>query len=191
MSTEWQFTTLDKIDPITGMSGYKITLPPGDKCYISSKTYDVKYKLICDPHRELEFTNVTHPTGCSYEFVFITKHACPGVTFTNNNNNNNDNSYTSRGILFIIIIGFVVYCAGFSYMNYKKSPEDGLFKSLPHRDFWREFFYDANVGARVLFDKSKDALNSVVKGNDDSNCNGGEYTYTKNGKNGYSNYTVI
>lgn len=91
----------------------------------------------------MEFTLIKKITSCIYEYHFATKHACY-VNFIS------ESAWGPKKILLILVATFIIYCIGFSYMNYKNNPDDGIIKALPHRDFWVEFIDNAMLGSRII-----------------------------------------
>jgi hypothetical protein len=118
---------------------------------------DVTYIMRCDMNKEIEFESIVKRQSCSYDFYFATKWACQSNFISHGSN------FNSKNILIYLIIIFSMYCVGFSFMNYRNNPEDGLLKSLPHREFWRDFIENAGLGAGIIVKKIKEA----IKGNKD------------------------
>lgn len=95
---------------------------------------------------EIRFKTIRKISTCIYEYHFLTRHACYS-TFIK------ESSFSSKNILFVLIAIFSLYCIGFSAMNYRKNPDDGIIKALPHRNFWSEFYENVTIGARLSYEK--------------------------------------
>lgn len=128
-----------------------MNFPPGEKCFMSTIEYKLTYYLNCDMNKEMEFSSIKKVTSCIYEYHFSTKHACY-------ENFISESSWGPKKILFILIASFLFYCLGFSFMNYRRNPDDGVIKALPHRDFWIEFVDNAMLGSRIISRKVKQKL---------------------------------
>lgn len=138
--------------------GVKLTFPPGEKCFMSAISYSLSYHMNCNLNKEIEFTSIKKISSCIYEYHFETKYAC-SINFITSS------IWTSKNVLLIIFFLFTFYCVGFSVMNYRKNPEDGVIKSLPHREFWREFFDNANVGASIIFKFVREKIDKLLARN--------------------------
>jgi hypothetical protein len=115
---------------------------------MSTQEYKLTYLLYCDQSEEIRFKTIRKVSTCIYEYHFLTKRACYS-NFTTSS------AFSSKVILFYLTIIFSVYCLGFSVMNYRNNPDDGLIKSLPHRNFWIEFIENVKVGASLTLVKFK------------------------------------
>jgi hypothetical protein len=142
---KWENTYLDYIDTANPSKGVKLIFPPGDRCNFSGAPFQLSYVLNCDESKEIDFNTILKLGTCNYEYHFYTKYGCQS------NFQRTDSNFTSKKILFIIILTFSLYCIGFSYINFKNNPEDGLMKALPHRDFWLEFLENTQLGANVIY----------------------------------------
>ena len=100
---------------------------------------------------EIEVESILKLQSCAFEYHFKTKYGCP-ETFVRNE------SFGSKQILIWFVVLFSLYCVGFSVMNYRSNPEDGLMKAFPHRDFWLEFFDNAAHGVKVVVRVAKSKL---------------------------------
>jgi hypothetical protein len=149
---------MEYIDPRTPSLGVKIAMPPGDKCYFGGGSYQLTYFLTCDPNYEMNFDTIIKLQTCNFEYHFKTKFGCP-ETFVKSE------AFGSKSILVGLIFIFSFYCIGFSFLNYRSNPEDGLMKAMPHREFWMEFIDNAMHGVRVM---GKFARNKL-KGGDEYN----------------------
>ena len=118
---------------------------------MSAIEYKLTYYLNCDINKEMEFTAIKKVTSCIYEYYFATKHACI-------ENFISESFWSSKKILFVLAASFLFYCFGFSFMNYRRNPDDGVVKALPHREFWVEFADNAMVGSRIISRKFKEKL---------------------------------
>jgi len=49
-------------------------------------------------------------------------------------------------------------------MNYRRNPDDGVVKSLPHREFWTDFVDNAMLGSRIISRKVREKI-SNFRGN--------------------------
>lgn len=145
---------MEYLDENNTSLGVKLVFPPGEKCFMSGVKYSLSYHLKCNLNTELEFTAIKKITSCIYEYHFDTKYACPQNFLM-------PSYWTSKKILFFILFLFTSYCVGFSVMNYRSNPEDGIVKSLPHRMFWREFIENAILGAKIIFNFVKDKIEKL------------------------------
>ncbi len=145
LTLTWEGTKIDYIDQNIKNAGIKITFPLGERCYFGQGDYMLSYNLKCDPTKEVELHTILKIQNCNYEFEFNTKYACQSYI-----EDTNYSHFNSKKILIYFISLFFFYCIGFSFLNYKNNPEDGLMKSLPHREFWAEFFENVILGVRVL-----------------------------------------
>ena len=50
-----------------------------------------------------------------------------------------------------MLIVFTFYIFGLTFMNYRKNPEDGFIKSLPHRSFWGGVCQNTLYGFEISF----------------------------------------
>lgn len=137
-----------------------MVFPEGEKCYLGHGNYQLIYLLKCDPNHELLFDTVRKISNCEIEYNFFTKYSCLHFSYKSSFSlfsSNSESSVTSKGILITIIIIFTIYIVVFSFLNYRKNPEDGLIKSLPHRYFWSSIFDNALHGCEITFNffKSK------------------------------------
>ena len=102
--------------------------------------------IYCDLTEEIKFKTIRKVSTCIYEYHFLSKHACYSNFIKESN-------FSSKKILFFLIAIFSLYCIGFSAMNYRNNPDDGVIKALPHRDFWSEFYENTLVGGRLTYEK--------------------------------------
>lgn len=114
---------------------------------MSTIEYKLSYNLYCDMTEEIRFKTIRKISTCIYEYHFLTKHACYA-------NFIHESSFSSKKILFFLILVFSIYCVGFSILNYRNNPDDGLIKALPHRNFWSEFYENVVIGARLTSEKA-------------------------------------
>lgn len=149
---------MEYIDPINPSTGVKITLPPGDKCYFGGGSYTVSYLLFCDLIHDIDFDTIIKSQTCNFEYHFRTKYACPQAFIKSE-------VFGSKSILLGLIFIISFYCIGFSFLNYRSNPEDGLMKAMPHREFWMEFFDNALHGVKVIVRYAK----NKIKGRDEYN----------------------
>ncbi len=113
---------------------------------MSTIEYKLSYIIYCDLTEEIRFKTIRKISTCIYEYHFVSKHACYS-------NFIKDSSFSSKKILFFLIVIFSIYCIGFLVMNYRNNPDDGLIKALPHRNFWNEFLENTSKGARLTYEK--------------------------------------
>ena len=146
LTFDWP-TKAEFIDIQNKNTGIKLIFPPGEKCFMSTFEYKLTYLIYCDMSEEIRFKTIRKVSTCIYEYHFLSKHACY-VNF------NKDSAFSSKKILFYLIGIFSFYCIGFSFMNYKNNPDDGIIKALPHRDFWREFLENVRIGASIFKENS-------------------------------------
>lgn len=129
-------------------NGIRLSFESGERCISSfGQQFSLNYTIKCDPSQISKLETVRKVTACNYDFVFSSKYGCP-TSFISSNSN-------SKSILFYLSLVFCIYLVGFTYINYRNNPEDGLVKALPHRDFWREFAEYAVDGYRFSLDFTK------------------------------------
>ena len=145
LTLSWEGVKADYIDEHIKNTGIKLSFTMGERCYFGQGDYNLSYQLKCDPTKEAELLTITKIQNCHFEFQFNTRYACQSYIEANNSS-----LFNSKKILIYFIALFCFYCVGFSYLNYKNNPEDGLMKAMPHREFWAEFFENVLLGVRVL-----------------------------------------
>ena len=91
----------------------------------------------------MDFQTIMKLQTCNYEYHFKSKYGCQNSFIKGNIIN-------STIILFLFVVLFSLYCIGFSFLNYRNNPEDGLMKAFPHREFWGTFFDNAIHGVKVI-----------------------------------------
>lgn len=159
MTMDWEFSSIDYLNPEIKTNGIKLIFNAGDKCYMGyAANYQVTYSIKCNPYVEDHLESVNKISPCSYDFIFESKHGC-AVTADEN----------SKVILTYISLGLILYILVFSYLNYKENPEDGLMKALPHREFWRSFFGNSVEGFKFTTMFIREKFNyyySQYKGNE-------------------------
>ena len=156
---EWK-PTVDYMDSLLKIQGLKLTFTEGEKCYLGNGNYQLTYLLKCDPNQEIKFDTVWKINTCHMEYSFFTKYACVHFAYKSSFSifsGSSDSMFSSKNFVFTLLIIFILYTIGFTYLNYKKNPEDGLIKSLPHRSFWSNLFNNAIFGCEITlnFIKSK------------------------------------
>lgn len=132
--------------------GLKLTFPEGERCYLGKGNYQLSYLLKCDPQQELQFDTVRKEGVCIIEFNFFTKYACLHFSYKSSSSifsSSGDSILTSKNILLTLVIVSILYVIVFTFINYRKNPEDGIIKSLPHRSFWSSFFDNSLYGYEI------------------------------------------
>lgn len=150
-SPEWK-PTVSYLDSLIKTQGLKMIFPAGERCYLGHGNYQLVYLLKCDPNHELMFDTVRKISNCEIEFNFFTKYSCLHFSYKSSFSifsSTGESSITPKGILITMIIVFSIYLTVFSFLNYRKNPEDGLIKSLPHRSFWSSILENALHGCDV------------------------------------------
>jgi hypothetical protein len=150
-SFEWK-PTVSYLDSLIKTQGLKLVFPDGDKCYLGTGNYKLIYMMKCDPNQDLVFDTVRKISTCEIEYNFFSKYACIHFSYKNSFSifsSNGDSVFSSKNIVIWILILLIFYLIIFTYLNYKKNPEDGLVKSLPHREFWTNCFSNFFYGWEV------------------------------------------
>jgi hypothetical protein len=122
----------DFMDKDNKSKGLKLDVPEGGVCNMNrDRFYKVTYHLMCDLAVEGVFNNVVKADDCTYEFYFLSKYGCYSTYYKNQ-------SYLTTYVINVMILSCILgaYCIGYMMFNYRKNPEDGLVKALPHRSFW-------------------------------------------------------
>jgi hypothetical protein len=149
---DWGSPSIDHLEHVSQNKGIKLTFPPGERCFMGNSGYQLTYLLKCDMSKELEFETIVKSATCNYEYHFNSKYGCSD-TFIHPGS-----WYSSKRILLYLVIMLCLYCAGFSFLNYKLNPEDGMVKAFPHREFWKTFFDDAISGAKIVYSKAREKI---------------------------------
>jgi hypothetical protein len=151
LSFNWH-PTITYIDSIIKTLGIKITLPDGERCYIGSGNHKVTYIMKCDTNEELKFLSADKINACTVEYHFSSKYACQtsGIKFSFSFVSDGS-VFTPKNILVTLTSILFLYFVLLTYYNYKRCPEDGMIKALPHREFWSGLISNINEGCSVTF----------------------------------------
>ena len=133
LSNSWTNISADYLEKDLHNAGVKLMFNElGGQCSNSfTEKNSLLFTIKCDETiNEAILESIRKVNSCTYDIVFVSKHGCPIYTWSKTN---------PRFILLCIGILFSVYLIFFTFMNYRESPEDGLIKALPHKDFWAYF----------------------------------------------------
>ena len=151
--------TISYIDSIIKTLGVKLTLPSGEKCYVGKGFHTVVYNMKCDLNEELKFISADKINTCSVEYHFTSKYACQMAGFRFSFSFISDGSlFTPKNILITFSSILFFYFVLFTYLNYKRNPEDGLIKSFPHREFWSNFMSSISEGCNTTYRYLKEKI---------------------------------
>jgi len=145
--------------------GIKLIFPQGPKCNAVAY-YKLTYLLKCDPtNTGIHLEIIKKNSNCDIVFEFLTKYTCLSFAYNGNfsgfdTSGNGVQATAVEGvsyqtILFWILLIFIIYLISFSIYNYRSNPEDGVIKSLPHREFWSAFFFNTIYGCEITYNYIK------------------------------------
>lgn len=153
--------------------GLKMTFNNPPKCISYPGNYKITYLLKCNPNGTGIILEVVKKiSSCEFVYEFLTKYSClnyayNGDSSSNENGNNgviitpiNNTSMSYQSLLFWIFFIFLTYLLSFTIYNYRKNPEDGLIKSLPHREFWSAYFSNSLYGFKITYYFIKSKISS-------------------------------
>lgn len=144
LTTTWSDISADYIDSEIPNNGLKLIFKnTGTACTGNNNTNNsLIYTIKCDQNIDTVIESVRKINNCSYDIVFVSKYGCPSSNIFSK-------YFKPITYLYYIFIIFFIYITLFTYINFKRNPEDGLIKSFPHRDFWRNFFTYSVEGFKV------------------------------------------
>lgn len=134
--------------------GIKLQFPEGEKCYLGVGNHKLVYILNCEKNVEVQFERIEKISTCVIEYYFNTKYACQEFAV---NNDSNNIAVDSKMLLMVLGVVFTIYCIGFTFVNMRNYPEEGLIKNLPHREFWSNLFeysiHGCSVSSNLIMSK--------------------------------------
>ena len=171
LSNSWQ-PMANYMESFMKTLGVKLTFPEGQKCHFGSGNYRISYLLKCDPNTNgISLEILKRVSRCELVFEFLTKFSCINYAYngttspipTNSTNSSalqNDTSISYSTLISWFFGLLFVYAVGFSIYNYRTNPEDGVIKSLPHREFWSSFARNTKYGCEISYNYIKQKCNN-------------------------------